>query len=80
MPSLVEIGPLVLKKKLNNVKSQHTDGQTDRSTFGRKELDGQSDSHIYNSALCFQGCIIIYHELYNEKKLCLYTFYITGGN
>ena len=69
MPSLVEIGQLILEKKSKNVKSQHTDGQTDRSTFGRKELDGQSGSHIiYNSELCFQGCIIIYQQLYIEKN------------
>ena len=41
MPSLVEIGPVVLEKKIKNVKSLQTDGRTDGRTDG--PTDGQTD-------------------------------------
>ena len=44
--------------------------------IGRKELDEQRDSHIYNSELRLRGCTIIYHALYIEKKnMLIYMLY-----
>ena len=43
VPNLVEIGPVVLEKKMKNVKSLQTDRQTDRRTDGQTTDDRYSE-------------------------------------
>lgn len=59
MPSLVEIGPIVLEKNLKNVKSLQTDGQTDKCHYRF-----QIGTYLYGS-----GQLKIYIIL----KTCIFT-------
>ena len=46
MPSFVEIGPVVMEKKLKKVRSFQTDGQTDGQGDGRTTGDQKSSLEL----------------------------------